>query len=534
MNMWDDVKIDVLRGVIGFEPYALISYGSRVAGYAGPDSDYDFIYIVEGFKPKIKYVYRDIGGTYLSILVVDRKFFEEDIYTGIHGEFVAGRLYSVFQPLINGEYIFEMEKILKKRAILEELRLLKLKYGPFLRYMVIPIKYFLLARLNKRIRAYPPVRYSYYKTFYSSNGSENMRRSLKGFIEAAEDLTNDNLFSFRDGYIRDIDIDSIPAGLREIFKYLYRGMSMYITHGRSASVSLDVVLDEVRSKIRRGVKSFRIPRELENPEILLRMEDMYFSSFHVELDELIKSIFGVDAEIVKIGRRGIFSNLYILEVSTSEGVKKLVVKSYPILSAFLKWIWLYIWLIGVKGFSINPWIRMYRELDGLKTLNRYGYNVPKIYALIWSDRVIVEEYIDGIRLDLVRNEREKYFYEAGKLIGSIHDRIGMSIGDTKPQNFIISGDKIYIVDLEQFGIDRNMVWDISEYILYTFIFFRNFRNRVKIIMNMLNGYIDGCNRCRDNLKSIISPRIVLAFLPLVPPNIFMDLRRCIDRIFKSI
>ena len=533
MNMWDDAKLDILRELVGYEPYAIILYGSRVAGYAGPDSDYDIIYIIDGYKPKIKYIYRDIGGTYLSILSVDREFFEEDIYTGVHGEFVAGRLYTVFQPIYNSEYIRRMEGIIKKRAILEELRLLKIKYGGFLKYMKIPIKYFLLARLNKRIRAYPPVKYSYYKTFYGPRGSENFKASLEKFMEAARELSAEGLFKFDRGYVADIDVDAIPASLVEIFKYLYRGMSMYITHGRSASVGLDVVIDEVRSKIRRGVKSFRIPRELEDPEILLTMEGIYFSPGHVELEELIKSIFGGGAEIRKVTRKGIFSDLYVVEVDTGKGVKKIVVKNYPLLSSLVKWLWLYIWLIGVKRFSINPWSRMYREFEGLTILSSHGYKVPRIYALVWGDRVLVEEYIEGIRLDRVGAEGLNYFYEAGKIIGSIHERLGYTIGDTKPQNFIVTDDGLYLIDLEQFNTDDNYRWDISENILYTFIFFRNFRGRFKIIRNILQGYLDGCRRCKDMLRTVPQPRVILAFLPLTPPNIYLNVRKCIREILGA-
>jgi len=529
MSTWDEAVLDILREIVGLDAYAVLAYGSRVAGYAGPDSDYDYIYIVDGFKPKIKYIYREVGGTYISILVVDKSFLEEDIYLGAHGEFVAGRLYSVFNPLLNGEYIRNLEAILKKRAILEELRLLKLKYGRLLKYMRIPTKYFLLARLKKRIMAYPPVKYSYYKTFYGDKGVENLRKSIEGFNIAASELAADGLFEYEDGYIYDILLDKIPSSLTEIFKYLFRGVAMYFTHGRSASVTLDVVFDEVRGKVRRGVRSIRIPRELDNPEILLQMSGVYFSAESIDIDELVKTLFGYKAEIKSFYRAGILSNLYILDVEVDGEHKRLVVKSFPLLSVIIKWIWLVIWLYGLKRFTLNPWERMYREVDGLVTLERNGFNVPKVYAVVWGDRLVVEEYIGGIRLDKVKEGFEAFYRMAGEMIGEIHSRLDVTIGDTKPQNFIVKGDRVYLVDLEQFNTDKCYEWDVVELALYTLIFFRRFRDRFKIMSSIIEGYINSNPSYSQVFENLLRFRMILAFLPLIPPNIYRDLKKIVRK-----
>lgn len=528
MTMWDEESIDSLRDIVGLEPYAILAYGSRVAGYASKDSDYDYIYIVEDFKPRIKYVYHESGDTYISVLVVDKSFFEEDIYIGIHGEFVSGRLYSVYKPILNSGYITELEIHLKKRAILEELRLLKLKYGLLLRHMRIPIKYFLLSRLKKRMTAYPPVRYSYYKTFYGEKGAENLRRSIEGFDVAASHLAVDNIFEYSDGYIYNIDLDKIPSSPKELFKYLYRGVIMYFTHGRSASVSLEVVLDEVREKVRRGVRSIRVPKELENPEILIEIRNVYFTPGSIDFDGLVKSIFGYKAVLKGFRKAGLLSNLYILEVEVGDEIKRVVVKNFPIISIFLKWLWLVIWLHGLKRFTLNPWERMYREVDGLITLGRQGFKVPKLYAVVWGDRLIVEEYIKGVRLDRIGKDFKDYIGRAAEMIGYIHSRVGASLGDTKPQNFIVTDGDIYLVDLEQFNSDDCLEWDLAELILYTHIFFRRFGGRIENISSILDGYSRGNPRYRDVFRRLLNIRVLMAFLPLTPVNIFINLRKAIE------
>ncbi len=138
---------------------------------------------------------------------------------------------------------------------------------------------------------------------------------------------------------------------------------------------------------------------------------------------------------------------------------------------------------------------------------------------------MVEEYIEGVRLDKVDRDIEKYFYLAGKMLGEIHSKLGASIGDTKPQNFIVKDGRIYLVDLEQFNRDDCFGWDIAELILYSLIFFRKFKARFSIINSVLKGYVDANNNYSSHLKEAVKPRILFAFLPLVPINIFYEFRK---------
>ncbi len=521
-------SIEEIKGVVGFEPYAIIQYGSRVGGYASKDSDYDYIYVVEGYPHKIRYIYEKVGENYLSILVVDKQFFEEDVYTGVHGEFVSGRLYGVHKPLYNHEYVYKMEYALKERAVLEELSLLKIRFGGFLQYMRIPIKYFLLARLWKRITAYPPVRYSYYKMFYGPKGPENFRKALDRFEEVCIHFDRRGLLTYEEGYVMDVDVDKVPSSPREVVKYLFRGLSMYYTHGRSANVGVEVFLDEVRSKISRGGESLRIPRELENPEILIGFKDCFFTVEELDTEAIIKSIFGSEARVVKVSRKGFFSNLSLIEVEYLGRRFKLVMKRFPLYSSLIKWLWIYTWLFGYKHFEVDPVRRMYREYHGLNTLAKNGFNVPRVYAVVWPERVIVEEYVEGVRLDRYE-DRYKGYRLYGEVLAKLHQVFRVSLGDTKPQNVIIRGDEVYLLDLEQFGVDNRLEWDLGEAVLYSFIFFRNRRYVDEIVSGLLDGYLSRCRGCRDVIENILNLRIVVAFLPLVPLNLMYKVRKVIER-----
>ncbi len=525
MNMSGDPTLEELESIVGHQPYAVIQYGSRVAGYATETSDYDYIYIVDGYRDGIRYIYRDVRGLNTSILVVDKQFFEEDVFLAKHGEFVAGRLYGVYRPIHNPDYIHRMEVLLKRRAILEELSLLKMRYGGFLAYMEIPVKYFLLARLWKRIMAYPPVRYSYYKMFYGPRGSENTEASLRGFEAACLELADMGFFRYGSGIVYDVDYDRIPSNFLDVVRLGLRGVSMYYTHGRSASVGVDVFLEEVRSKIRRGGESMRIPRELENPDILLRLRGCFFTVEDIDLDTLVKVLYGSDAEVVRQEQGGLLSSLDIVEVARGPERFKVVVKRFPLYSTLLKWIWIYTWLLGYKSFEIEPGARMFREFHGLNILRRLGIRVPRVYAVLWSEKMLVEEFIEGERLD--RSGDYRFFSELGRLLARIHSKLGVSLGDTKPQNMIVSGDDLYIIDLEQFATDDRVEWDLGEAILYSFILGRRRGEEERIMGSILRGYLEECGECIGNVKNILNPRIVLAFLPLVPVTVFLKLRRVI-------
>jgi predicted nucleotidyltransferase len=340
--------VSYLRDKYGDNLHAIIAYGSRVAGYASESSDYDYIVIVRDFKDKIRYFYEKfMNDVYASLLVVDKIFFEEDVLEGKHGEFVSGRLYNVFNPILNQGYIEKMEVILKSRAILEELCILKSLYGELINYLIIPLKYILFARLKKRMTAYPPVKYSYYKTYYGPMGSDNLNKSLDGFRKAAEALDREGLIEFSDDCIRIIQDGKFTCDFKEIMKILSRGFKMYITHGRSARVDLKVVVDEAASKVRRSLEGIRIPLELREPETLLNLRRGVLISTKKSLDEVIRSFEGSEARIISKKRKHLFSELYFVDILRGNQRSRLVLKKYSYFF-FIKWIFIFLWLLGLK------------------------------------------------------------------------------------------------------------------------------------------------------------------------------------------
>jgi predicted nucleotidyltransferase len=53
-------------------------HGSRAAGYARIDSDYDVVVVLENYSHIIKYLYKNLRGKRISPLMVDRQSIEKN------------------------------------------------------------------------------------------------------------------------------------------------------------------------------------------------------------------------------------------------------------------------------------------------------------------------------------------------------------------------------------------------------------------------------------------------------------------------
>ena len=122
--------LEVADDVVGESGKALAvaAYGSKVAGYARPDSDYDLIVVAKKFRGRIKYRYVHSPVT-AAALVVEEELLDRDAVKAYLGEFVSGRLLNVYEPLLNGDLIRKAEVESKKRVLAEEILEIESLYG---------------------------------------------------------------------------------------------------------------------------------------------------------------------------------------------------------------------------------------------------------------------------------------------------------------------------------------------------------------------------------------------------------------------
>ena len=262
--------IRIINKVVkGLDIEAICMYGSRIAGYANEKSDYDIIVVINNYKNKVRYKYI-FDKIEISAIFVDKDSIIRDAKEGNLGEFVIGRLLNPYEVLVNPEFFDRVEIEYKKRIILEQIDKLQIEYRSLSEYLKIPTEFFLFHRLKFRMRIYPPVKYSYIMTYSGKNNSKNVKRSLKGFNEAAKLLQKDNQLRYEKGVVRLINKkrkNRVMINLRIIRRII----NHYYIHLLAGRVKYNIALKELFSKINRKKNMKETPQYLIEPESLLKI-----------------------------------------------------------------------------------------------------------------------------------------------------------------------------------------------------------------------------------------------------------------------
>jgi tRNA A-37 threonylcarbamoyl transferase component Bud32 len=196
-----------------------------------------------------------------------------------------------------------------------------------------------------------------------------------------------------------------------------------------------------------------------------------------------------------------------------------------------KWLFVQLWLIDVKRFTLDPRKRLVNEYLGLTWLrDKLALNAPKPLLLDWGGGRLVMEYIDGRSLsDYIGNfDIDKlgwYFYRYGNILAKIHKK-GYTLGDTKIQNILVSNGELYLIDVEQWSTKKDFVWDISLFIFYTLKFRLREKGILNLIIRFLEGYIDEGGE-KEYIRKSVGIRYIRAFLPLVAPHLLYKTRRLV-------
>ena len=262
--------IRIINKVVkGLDIEAICMYGSRIAGYANEKSDYDIIVVINNYKNKVRYKYI-FDKIEISAIFVDKDSIIRDAKEGNLGEFVIGRLLNPYEVLVNPEFFDRVEIEYKKRIILEQIDRLQIEYRSLSEYLKIPAEFFLFHRLRFRMRIYPPVKYSYIMTYSGKNNSKNVKRSLKGFNEAAKLLQKDNQLRYEKGVVRLINKKRKSRVMINL-RIIRRIINHYYIHLLAGRVKYNIALKELFSKINRKKNMKETPQYLIEPESLLKI-----------------------------------------------------------------------------------------------------------------------------------------------------------------------------------------------------------------------------------------------------------------------
>jgi len=454
---------------------ALAAYGSKVAGYARADSDYDLLVVSKRFSAGVRYKYVD-SPTEVSALIVDEHMLNQDAASSFLGEFVVGRLLNVYEPIINGDLFRSVELEYKKRVLTEALIELSSDYGEFASHLLVPYEYFLFDKLHKRAAIYPPALYSYVHTYTCPMGEENKALSVDGFVEAAKSLQPKGFLTASPEGVR-----IVPERLKgdafsrfeSIFSQTARGVTQYAVHGYAGRVGPSVFSREALSKLRRMRENPPPLASLEEPRSLLRLEQgEVIPDSSLLVDELAR-LLGFRTYSTKekdIGEP--YSTTRVLTFTDDTRSESVVVKNYADVRA-LKWALLGIWASTAKKFSASANSRLEREYGMTLRLNSMGILVPRILAVAPAERILVKEFITGPTLASMINSFLKGGAGGLGSVSSYGDTIarlhmaGIALGDSKPSNVVVAREGLYLTDLEQAYPGGDQSWDIAEFLYYT-------------------------------------------------------------------
>ncbi len=521
------------RLVKGGRLTSVVAYGSKVAGYARPDSDYDIIVTAPKFPGRIRYKYVD-APVRASALVVEDGLFQGDARKASLGEFVAGRLLNVHQTLLNEDFVREAEVEGKRRVIAEALLETSNAYGEFSQDLVIPLDYFLFDKLHKRATIYPPALYSYVRTYTCALAPENLASSLDGFHEATKKLALQGFIKVEDGSVRIVSErlrSKTFAKLLALFNLTSRGVRQYAVHGYAGWVGLNVVKDEAMSKVRRMQQKYEPPPELTQPKDLLKLDEGFVVGGTSDAIQRLADDHGFEEYSYKRKSLGeVYSTARIVTLKGTEEVEY-VFKHFADFRS-MKWAFLNIWSLSMK-FSMSPQARMHREYTASLRLREAGVQTPRIIGAAIDDKVLVREFVEGRPLSKIIDEVlkgrssdvsdvERY----GAVMGKVH-AAGFAVGDSKAENVIVHGGDAYITDLEQAVEGGDQPWDIAEFLYYTGKLSLK-EDAIRVVANaFLDGYV-GANGDRANIARAKGAKYLNPFRALVTPQILKVIREAFD------
>ena len=509
---------------------ALAAYGSKVAGYARPDSDYDMIIISKRFREGVRYRYVD-SPVAASALIVDEHMLRDDAASSYLGEFVVGRLLNVYEPIVNANLFRDVELDYKKRVMVEALLELSSDYGDFGRHLTIPYEYFLFDKLHKRAAIYPPALYSYVHTYTCPMGVQNMSNSVAAFAAAAASLEPKEFLRTLPG-----GVAMIPEKLKadafthfhSMFSLTARGVTQYAVHGYAGRVGPSVFSREALSKLRRMRESPPPFAPLEEPRTLLKLEEGSFVPDASLLVEALSRLLGFETYSTRerdIGEP--YSTTRVLTFVDGSREKSVVVKNYTDVRS-LKWALLGVWASTANRFSASPTSRLDREYGMTLKLKGLGILVPSVVAVAPGERILVKEFVNGPTLSTIINgllrggeDGLDYVSGYGEVVARVHSQ-GIALGDSKPSNVVVSSQGLCLTDLEQAFPGGDQAWDIAEFLYYTAKLSIKDEAMRKVASAFLQSYAK--SGARSNVAKARGQRYFGPFRPFLTPGMAKMLR----------
>ena len=521
-------------------------YGSKIAGYSRPNSDFDIIVVLENYSFIVKYVYLKESKIEVSALLVDRQSLEKDARTAFLGEFVVGRLLHIYDAILNPDLFKRIETIYKKRVIIEEIFDIVRSNNILSTEISFPLDFIMFSKIKRRSLLYPNALYSYYKIYNCENASRNIDFALDGYRRALNEILNedkelldknpsDNSLHISEKRIlinKNGKIDSLKLGKK------LQDLSSYLIHVYAGRVTFRYAVKEAQSKIKRQKKhELNLPLFMSSPrESYWKLpEGVLILNSRRWLDIIANNVSFKRYSISNKRRLGNVDSrtiCFTLKNHDDNSHKTIVVKQYAKTKG-VKWAALNVWTSQGRRFKVDPLFRLGNEYKALRYIRNLGLNTPTIESVILGKRLLVTEFIKGNSLaDIIQyslNETDEYnnidfIKAAGEQIATIHNDKS-TLGNIKPKNLIIRGNSLYFTGVDQFGFHSgDPIWDIVQFICRGLKKTTDSTVASKVVRGFLFGY---SNEITAEYIKILSrsKRYIESFYPLLSPTVARSIKR---------
>jgi tRNA A-37 threonylcarbamoyl transferase component Bud32 len=316
--------------------------------------------------------------------------------------------------------------------------------------------------------------------------------------------------------------------VESIFALTTRGVTQYAVHGYAGRVGLSVVRKEAQSKLRRMRENPEPLPELEQPRMLLGLEEGRLIPDASRLENELAEIMGMPEHAIEEKLIGDpYSTTRVLTFKGQRGEVSVVLKNFSDIRS-LKWALLGVWAAAANRFSMSPLSRLEREYAMTLSLRSAGIMVPRIIAVSPDVRILVKSFVQGPTLSKVIDDYSNgkgsdltAVAEYGRLMSVIHNS-GYALGDAKASNVVVSSDGLYLTDLEQSDPHGDKAWDLAEFIYYT----AKLTAKQEAMNNVARIFLDSYSKSGevDILVKAGSPKYLRPFLPFLLPTMTRSLR----------
>ena len=168
-------------------------------------------------------------------------------------------------------------------------------------------------------------------------------------------------------------------------------------------------------------------------------------------------------------------------------------------------------------------------------LEKRRIKVANVVYVSIKQRILVEKYLGGISVGEIAKDAVNQstvtasqldlFESLGTTLATIH-RYGVSIGDTKPENFIASGQDLFVVDLEQASKRGDYSWDIAELLFYTGHYCSRPAGTASL-RQLVEAFVDGYLQKGKSveLRKAAAVKHAKAFSIWTPPPVILEISR---------